>query len=150
EAFAANTDLRVAEANLERSRALVSEARAGQEVGVAFNFDPNYGQLSAEQYLQPRLIPPDGLYDLGLSASYELDLFGRIRRAIEAANAEDQAIEATRDLVRVAVAAQTAAAYVDLCSAGAQLVTLRHILALQEDRLVYLTRIIAAGRGTRL
>ncbi|HEY4078249.1 MAG TPA: efflux transporter outer membrane subunit [Rhizomicrobium sp.] len=149
-AFVANTDLRVAEANLERSRALVTEARAGQEVGVAFNFDPNYGQLSAEQYLQPRIIPPDGLYDLGLSASYELDLFGRIRRAIEAANAEDQAIEATRDLVRVTVAAQTAAAYVDLCGAGAQLVTLRHTLALQEDRLAYLTRLIAAGRGTRL
>jgi NodT family efflux transporter outer membrane factor (OMF) lipoprotein len=150
QAFAANTDLRVAEANLERSRALVKEAQSGQEVGISFNFDPYYGQLSAEQYIQPRIIPPDGLYDLGLSASYELDLFGRIHRGIEAARAEDEAVEAARNLVRVTVAAQTVAAYVDLCGAGAELATLRHTLALQESRLSYLTLLIAAGRGTRL
>lgn len=150
EALNANTDLRVAEANLERSRALVAQAKAGQEVGVNFNFDPSYGQLSAEQYLQPALIAPTGLYDLGVSASYELDLFGGIRRGIEAANAEDEAVEAARDLVRMTVAAQVAAAYVDLCGAGAQLQTLQRVLSLQKDRLVFLQRLMAAGRGTRL
>src|SRR5262249_19810199 len=93
-ALAANTDLRVAEANLERSRALVAEAKAGREVEAKFNFDPSYGQLSAEQFIQEQIIPPSGLYDLGVSVSYELDLFGGIRRGIEAASAEDEAVEA--------------------------------------------------------
>lgn len=149
ESLTANTDLRVAEANLERSRALVAQAKAGQEVGVNFNFDPSYGQLSAEQYLQPRIIAPSGLYDLGLSASYELDLFGGIRRGIEAANAEDEAVEAARDLVRMAVAARVTAAYIDLCGAGAQLQTAQRLLALQRDRLGDLQRLVTAGRGTR-
>lgn len=150
EALTANTDLRVAEANLERSRALVAQAKAGREVGVNFNFDPAYGQLSAEQYLQPAIIAPTGLYDLGVSASYELDLFGRIRRGIEAANAEDEAVEDARDLARMAVMAQVAAAYVDLCGAGAQLQTLQRVLALQKERLGLLQKLVIAGRGTRL
>lgn len=150
EALATNTDLRVAEANLERSRALVAQVKAGREVSVGFNFDPSYGQLSAEQYLQTQIIEPTGLFDLGISASYELDLFGGIRRGIEAASAEDEAVEAARDLVRVTVAAQVASAYVELCSAGAQLQTMQRVVALQKDRLAYLRKLVAAGRGTRL
>lgn len=149
-ALAANTDLRVAEANLQRSRALVAQARAGQEVNVGFNFDPSYGQLSAEQYLQTEIIQPTGLYDLGLTASYETDLFGGIRRGIEAATAEDEAVEAARDLVRMTVAAQVASAYIDLCGTGAQLQTVQRVLALQRDRLDYLQKLVTTGRGTRL
>jgi NodT family efflux transporter outer membrane factor (OMF) lipoprotein len=149
-ALAANTDLRVAEANLERSRALVAQAKAGREVQGSFNFAPSYAQLSAEQYLQQQIISPTGLYDLGVSVSYELDLFGGIRRGIEAASAEDEAVEAARDLVRMTVAAQVSAAYVDLCSAGAQLKTVQRLVALQKDRLGYLQKLVAAGRGTRL
>lgn len=150
DALTANTDLRAAEANLERSRALVAQAQAGQELEGGFNFDPAYGQLSAEQYLQPRIIAPAGLYDLGVSASYELDLFGGIRRGIEAARAEDEAVEAARDLVRMTVVAQVAAAYVDLCGAGVQISTAQHVVELQRDRLDDLQRLTAAGRGTRL
>jgi outer membrane protein TolC len=52
--------------------------------------------------------------------------------------------------VRITVAAQVAAAYVDLCGAGAQLKTLQRLVALQKDRLDDLQKLVAAGRGTRL
>ncbi len=104
-ALAANTDLRVADANLERAHALLELAKTARQPNVVFNFNPDYAQLSAEQYLSPRMVPTSVFYDLGLTASYEVDLFGRIKRGIEAAHAQDEAAVAARDLVRVTVAA---------------------------------------------
>ena len=150
QALAANTDLRIADANLERAHALLQEARAARQPDVAFNFDPVYGQYSAQQYIQPRLIPVSVFFDLGLTASYETDLFGRIRRGIEAAKAEDKAAVAARDVVRVTVAAAVTGAYTDYCSAGGELASARYTLALERHRFVYVRRLFAAGRGTSL
>jgi NodT family efflux transporter outer membrane factor (OMF) lipoprotein len=150
EAFAANTDLRVAEANLERSRAMVSAAKAAGQPNVALNLDFAREQLSAEQYLYGGALPVENLYNVGLSASYELDLFGRIKRGVEAANAEDEAVEAARDLVRVNVAADVTRAYVDVCAAGDQLAKARASLMLQQKSLALTQRLVKGGRGTAL
>ena len=150
QALAANTDLRVAEANLERAHALLEVAKAAQQPNVAFDFGVEYGQLSAEQYLSPRMIPTSTLYDLGLTASYEVDIFGRIKRGIEAAHAEDEAVLAARDLVRVTVAAEVTGAYTGYCSAGEELASARRTLTLERNRLNYTKRLFAAGRATRL
>jgi NodT family efflux transporter outer membrane factor (OMF) lipoprotein len=150
EALAANTDLRVAEANLERSRALVAQAKAAGQPNATVNFDFARAQLSAEQYLHDGPLQPVNLYDTGLSVSYELDLFGGIKRGVEAAKAEDEAVAAARDLVRVSVAADVARAYVDVCSAGDQLTTARASLALQQRSLRLTQTLVSNGRGTRL
>jgi NodT family efflux transporter outer membrane factor (OMF) lipoprotein len=150
QAFAANTDLRVAEANLERSRALLQEVRAARQPGGAINFDGGWGQLSGEAYLIDAQVPATGLYDTGISVAYDLDLFGRLRRAVEAAKADDEAVEAARDLVKVNVAAETTRAYVEICDAGAELVTARRTLALQAQHLQMTRQLVAAGKGTSL
>jgi outer membrane protein, multidrug efflux system len=150
QALAANTDLRVADANLERTHALLEAAKAERQPNVVFNFNPNYGQLSAEQYLSPRMVPVSVFYDLGLTASYEVDLFGRIRRGIEAAHAEEEAAVAARDLVRVTVAAAVTGAYTGYCSAGEELASARRTLALEQRRLVLVRRLFKAGRDTSL
>ena len=49
-------------------------------------------------------------------AAYEVDLFGRIRRAVQAARADTEAYAAARDLVRVDTAAETARAYASACT----------------------------------
>jgi NodT family efflux transporter outer membrane factor (OMF) lipoprotein len=150
DAFAANTDLRVAEANLERSRALVAQAKAAGQPNLSLGIDAGRAELSAEAYVHDGVIPPVNLYDAGLSASYELDLFGRIRRGVEAAKAEDEAVVAARDWVRMSVAADVARAYVEVCSAGDQLSTARASLALQQQSLQLSRTLVANGRGTRL
>jgi len=150
QALAANTDLRAADANLERAHALLEEARAARQPNVVLNFDADYGQLSAEQYIQNRLIPVSVFHDLGLTASYETDLFGRIRRGIEAAKAEDEAALAARDVVRVTVVAAVTGAYTDYCSTGGELASARYTLALERHRYVYVRRLFVAGRGTSL
>jgi len=149
-AFAANTDLRLAEANLQRSQALVEEAKASGQPNLVLNLDAGRAQLSAEQYLEPSTLPPVNLYDVGLSASYQLDLFGRIRRGVEAAKADDEAVQAARDLVRVTVAAEVAQAYVDVCNAGAELSAAHASLALQQQSLELTRRLVDGGRGSRM
>jgi NodT family efflux transporter outer membrane factor (OMF) lipoprotein len=58
-----------------------------------------------------------------------VDLFGRVHRLIEAANANADALAATRDSVRVVVAAETARAYAAVCALGEELDVARHSLA---------------------
>ncbi|HEY2051241.1 MAG TPA: efflux transporter outer membrane subunit [Caulobacteraceae bacterium] len=150
QAFAANTDLRVAEANLERSHALLQEVRAARQPGAAIDAGIGYDQLSAESYLLTTPVPPMGLYDSGISVSYDLDLFGRLRRAVEAASADDEAAAAARDLVKVNVAAETTRAYVEICDAGAELAVAHRTLDLQEQEVALTRRLVAGGRAVSL
>jgi len=147
QALAANTDLRVAEANLERSLALLDERGAGREVQGQASGETSWAQRSAEAELQHVKPPVRQIYNAGMSVSYDLDLFGGIRRGIEAAGADTEAAVAARDLVRVNVAAETARAYADICNGGYRIDVLARAIAVQE-RGVRLTRtLIAHGRA---
>lgn len=59
-------------------------------------------------------------FSAGLDASWEIDLFGRIRRSVEAADARIEAASASRDGVMLSVLAETASAYFELRSLQAQ------------------------------
>ncbi len=150
EALTANTDLRQARANLEQSAALLQEARSRRQPSVEVNFDPSYQQLSPEGYLHSGSLSPIGLYDTGISVSYEVDLFGRLRRAVEAASADEEAVKAAYDLTRVIVAAETARAYADVCNAGEQLTVAQHSLKLQLQSNAVTRRLVDAGRAPLL
>ena len=150
EAFAANTDLRMANANLENSEALLREARTLRQPSIAVDAGVEYAQLAGEQYLLPITPPRNTYYDSGVTIGYDLDLFGGIRRGIEAARADDQAVAAARDLVRVNVAAETARAYAEVCGAGLQLVAARKSLALQKQSLELTQELRRRGRAIDL
>jgi len=87
QALAANTDLRVAAANLERARAALGETRAQTLPSTDISGGATYGRQSgsATGLAGPGKQGPT--YDAGLAISYEIDLFGRIRRGIEASRA---------------------------------------------------------------
>jgi outer membrane protein, multidrug efflux system len=149
-AMAANTDLRMAEANLERSHALLRQAKTAQQPSVLLNGGLQYGQSAGEQYLQ-RVTPPVGWdYDTELSVGYDLDLFGGIRRGIEAASAEDDAVTAARDLALINVVAGTAHAYEAACGLGLQLVSAQKSLDLQHQSLDLTQRLKTSGRANDL
>ncbi|WP_454884329.1 efflux transporter outer membrane subunit [Sphingomonas oryzagri] len=145
-ALAGNTDLRVAEANLQRSQALLAVARSARETGLA-DAETSYVQQSAEQSLQHVQPPERPVYNMGVAISYDLDLFGGIRRGIEAASADSEATAAARDLVRINVAAETARAYSDICNAGHQLDILQQLIGVQEQSLQLTRSLIAHGRA---
>ena len=147
-ALAANTDLRIASANLARARAVQQQDETAARPVVGVSAGPEYGRPSAVAMGVPGVIPDSWLYDAGVRVSYQLDLVGKIARAIEASVADRQAAEAGLDLVRVTVAAATARAYVDSCAAGQQLGVVQRSVDLQQ-KLVQLTgQRVRSGRGT--
>ncbi len=150
EALTANTDLRMADANLEHSQALLREVKTLRQPSVAIGAGVEYAQLAGEQYLQPITPPVGTYYDTGITVGYDLDLFGGIRRGIEAARADDEAVEAARDLVRVNVAAETARAYAQACGAGLQLEAANRSLALQRKSLDLTRELLRGGRAIDL
>jgi len=150
EALRSNTDLRQADANLEKSRAALKEAQASRQPSFAVNAGVQYSQLAGQQYLQPITPPRATYYDTELTVGYDLDLFGGIRRGIEAARANDEAVEAARDLARVNVAAETIRAYVDACGAGMQLEAAVRVLSVQQQSLALTERLLQGGRAIDL
>jgi NodT family efflux transporter outer membrane factor (OMF) lipoprotein len=142
-----NTDLRQAAANLQRARAAASEANAGRW--------PDFG--ASTSYSRERVpVSPLGLappinrdfYTVGLDASYEIDLFGGVARSIQAARADAESAQAQVDAARVAVAAETAAAYAAACGFAQQAAVARETAALQADTRSLTQRLFEAGRGT--
>jgi NodT family efflux transporter outer membrane factor (OMF) lipoprotein len=97
--------------------------------------------------LQRSTPKPRGAYNVGLGSAYDLDLFGGIRRGVEAASAEADAAQAARDLVRVNVAAETARAYADICNAGHETAVLEQVLQLQQESVRLTRQLISRGRA---
>ncbi len=150
QARAANTSLRVANAALLQAKAQQDRVAAEGQPEVGASFGADYAQVSGEQYLLSNVVPTMALYDTGLSASYQLDLFGRVKHAEEAAGAHSDAVQAVRDTVGISVVAEVAQAYVQVCTANQALGLAREQLALQ-GRLVELThRLQQAGRAVDL
>ena len=150
QALAENTDLRVAAANLRRARAVLRETRSGLFPSADLNASGKYTRTSGDQLGFQGAGTEGESYDVGIDASYQIDLFGRIRRAIQASRADAEAAQAAFDLSRITIAAETARAYADACSAGRQLAVARETLRIQEQTFDLTRRLFEGGRGTAL
>ncbi|HEY0044447.1 MAG TPA: TolC family protein [Allosphingosinicella sp.] len=145
DALAANTDIRVAVARLARARAELRGARSdrlpqeGVGAGATYGRDVEAGARSDDLTLSA-----------GLDVAYEVDLFGRVGRGVEAARGEVGAAEADADAVRVAIAAETARAYTDAASAAERLAVAERIVALLDKSIMLTDRRREVGLATRL
>jgi len=149
DALAANTDIRVAVARLDRAKASLREARSNLLPQTTLSASPLYGRLPESQ--RPAGAKrEDWQVDAALDVSYEVDLSGRIRREIEAAHGDVSAAAADADAVRVAIVAETTRAYVEAASAAEQIKVAQNIVDLL-DRSTNITRKrFEAGRAERL
>jgi len=153
QALTNNNELEAAAANLRRVRAALGEARVGRFPGTTTSATYQRGRPSAATV--PGLpagteAPEVDSYDAGLDVSYEVDLFGRVESTIRAARADAAAAEAALDIVRVTVAAETARAYADACSANAQIAVAERTIQLQTDTVGLTQRLLDAGSGNGL
>src|SRR5207247_7953447 len=136
-AIAHNHDLRVATANLKEARAL----RRLSTFDLAPTVQGNAGY--ANTLLSKAAASPDTpradreieFYDASFDATWELDLFGRVRRSVQAANAQLAAIEATRLDVLVSVTGEVAPNYLELRGAQNQLAVARRNAEVQTETL---------------
>jgi NodT family efflux transporter outer membrane factor (OMF) lipoprotein len=132
EALQANRTLVAADANFAAARAAVLAVHAERYPSTAAVAAGIYGRdATTDEILELTGRPPQTtwLYEDLFQAAYEVDLFGRVHRAIEAANANADAVAATRDGVRVVVAAESARAYAAICALGEELSVANHSLA---------------------
>jgi NodT family efflux transporter outer membrane factor (OMF) lipoprotein len=115
---AGNQTLQQAEANFRSARAAVRFSRAAQlpTLGIAPYAGPE--RLSAHQPYFSSAAANSGLteFSLPLDLSYEVDLWGRIRRGVTAAREQAQAAAADRETVRLALHAELAIDYFNLRS----------------------------------
>lgn len=148
DALANNTDLRVAAANLTRARAALRERRGDRSPTGSVGAGATTGRQSAMG--QPGGATSGEIFDVGLDVDYQVDLFGRIRRGIEASRADLGAVQAAFDLTRVTVAAETTRAYADASSAGSRLGVATRSVAVQQRTFDLTRRLLEGGRGTAL
>jgi multidrug efflux system outer membrane protein len=147
----ANKDLQRARANLRASRA--ARRLAGFDLFPTVTATAGYTKLRESRNQLPAIISKDRTLDdadVGFDAFWELDFFGRVRRGIEAARAEEQASAASLRDVQVTVTAEVARNYFVLRGLQEQLaVAVRN--ADNQDQTWKLTRVrLEAGRGTEL
>jgi len=150
QALAANTDLRIASANLARARAVLEEAQVPLQPSVSVSAAPAYGRASAAAKGLSERLPDMWSQDVGVGVSYQIDLFGKIARGIESASADEQVAQAAYDLVRITVAADTARAYAESCSSGYQIRVAKRSVDLQQQFLSSTQDMVRFGRGTAL
>ncbi|QDK35508.1 efflux transporter outer membrane subunit [Sphingomonas sp. IC081] len=88
------------------------------------------------------------LYNLGVNASWEVDLFGGQRRAIEAARASYEASDASLADVQVSLSAQVASTYLNLRDRQQRIALGEQSIALQEEALGLTRQRRGAGTAT--
>lgn len=114
-----NLDLRQAEQNIEASRAMLSRAEAldSPTLKASGSVQRSRTSLNGPEY-NPQRAPTQTVSDIGLDASWEIDLFGSLRRQRESATASLQLSEAEAQGLRLSIVAETARTY--LAMRGAQ------------------------------
>jgi NodT family efflux transporter outer membrane factor (OMF) lipoprotein len=147
QAMASNTDLRVAAANLQRARAQVDEAEAAGGWSAGVKMGAQRLQESGQAFLLPEKVPVDNVGDIGISASYQFDLWGTLQRGIEGAKANADATQAAADTARITLVADVVRAYTQVCAANEEREIAEHSLDLQSQSTTLTQRLRDAGRG---
>lgn len=143
DALAHNTDVRAAVARLARARASLREVKVDRLPQGGLSASATRGRETGDSDATTS-------FDAGLEVAYEVDLFGRVRRGVEAARGDVGAAEADADAVRIAIVADTARAYADASSAAERLLVAQHIVALLDESLRLTEKQVEIGQTTRL
>ena len=130
EALAHNTNIAIAAANVEQAAAVLTQTRSQlfPQVGYSATGERQKTVEPAFARLIPNYPNPVTAYQALLSASWEIDLWGRIRRQSEAALANVLATEEARRGVILSLVAQVASSYLTLRGLDAQLVVAQQTL----------------------
>jgi NodT family efflux transporter outer membrane factor (OMF) lipoprotein len=144
-----------AEARVRQARALRSAASAEDYPTV--NADGQYARQLGSNNV-PIGVPPGGLgpgirsnlWQAGFDASWELDIFGGVRRSIEAADAQTDSSIASRDDAVLSLEAEIARNYVEVRAAQRKLSVAHENLAIANDLQALTASLFQAGLTSEL
>jgi len=151
DALTCNLDLRIAAARIAQARAIRGITVADEFPNInatgsysrsrrSFNSTPGFNFGPREQ----------DNFDLGFDAAWELDVFGRTRRAVEAATAEIQASQEFSREVRISVAAEVARSYISLRDFQQRLIIAQNNVKSQQNTLLIVESRFKAGLTNEL
>lgn len=115
------------------------QSESGASTRLIGSLAPNPDPLVKE------LSEPFNLYQAGIDASWELDLWGRISRSIEAADADIADQQALLDLARLSLTSDVGRNYFELRTTQRQIVLTREDIAALQDRLGLLQARVDGG-----
>jgi outer membrane protein, multidrug efflux system len=145
-ALAENMDIRIASARVEEARALVTISRAAlfPQIGTSTSAGRARTSTGATP-LPPGVSATNNFYSAALDTSFELDLWGRLRRGTEAARAALLSTQYAELVVRLSLVNQVAQSYFELRSFDLQLEIARRTLASREESLELVTKRFRGG-----
>jgi multidrug efflux system outer membrane protein len=133
EATAANPSLAIAAARVKQARSIagIAEADRAPQIGIGVGAQRARPSPLALGLPDGSSIAPANTYQARLSASYEVDLFGRVSAGVEAARADAEGALATYQSVLLSLQADVAQTYFRLRALDAELATLRRTVELR-------------------
>ncbi len=144
-----NPNVKAAVANIKAARYQRNVTRF--DLAPIVTQESSYTDTRLPEANLPAGFPRDQeLWDVGIDATWELDLFGRVRRNIEAASADLAATEAVRDDLLVSVTAETGLTYFELRGLLGQLEVAQRNAGNQRSTLELTRKLMDGGRGTEL
>ena len=145
-ALDSNSDLRIARSRLQEYAARIRVADSARFPALNLSVGPTRARA-----IGPFGTPVESTSIAGtVQASYELDLFGRVAGAVEAARFEQLSQQAALDAAALAVAANTASGYLNLLGLDAQLALARATLASRERSFELARHQFEVGYSSRL
>ena len=147
DALVANYDVRIALSRVAEARALRRDTAF--DLAPSINAGAGYTKTKFSEAQTIAGTPRNTeLYDAGFDAFWELDVFGRVRRGLEASNAQLDAFEAAERDAQVIVTAEVTRTYFELRGFQQQLDVARRNVSNQQSTLDLATARLEAGRGT--
>lgn len=153
----ANLDIRIAQARLRESRAAGRVAKAGYSPTIGTSGAASVQRQSENSPSFPTLPAPfpatdpeSDLYRAGFDTAWEIDVFGRVTRSVEAADARLAVAQAGRDDVVRVVLAEVALNYVELRGLQKRKAVLERNIRVQKDTLAFTRNRLEAGLGSEL
>jgi len=152
EALATNQDLRIATARVREARALHAQAVADEFPVVTGQAGYTKSLSSADSlpFALPREQRELELFNVGFDATWELDIFGGVRRSIQAAKAEVGNAQANRQYVLISVIGEVARNYFELRGEQHELEVAQKNVQNQRESLELTEAKYKAGQSTEL
>jgi len=143
-ALANNADLQMAVARIAQAQGMALQAGSAQYPSLSL-------QGSGTRASQGAAASPSGVdyldnnYQGSLGFSYEIDLWGKVRRSVESADAQLKASLFDRDSVRLVLEGSVAKAYMNLRTLDAQIMVTQHSIHTRRETLRIAQAKLAGG-----
>jgi len=144
-----NLDINTAYLNIKKSQLIYKIVKEDFEPNAALIIDPKRGKKSENVPSFGPGLTGNNL-NLGLSVSWEVDLFGRINRLVEAKNAKYQADRFLYQDVLLSLKAQVASTYIQIRSLEDKIRITKKNIKIQEDFFNLTTKLKNAGSASKL